>query len=67
MTDSSMIPYFLLGGTVNAIILVAIVFLLSRFTTYNRGIHLLPKAGRSRVSVLIWWLLPISSSSMDLD
>jgi len=32
MTDSSMIPYFLLGGTVNAIILVVIAFLLSRFT-----------------------------------
>ncbi len=32
MTDSSMVPQFLLGGTVSGIVLVVIAFLLSRFT-----------------------------------
>jgi hypothetical protein len=32
MSDSSMIPYFLFGGRVNAIVLSGIAFLLSRFT-----------------------------------
>ena len=31
MTDSSMVPSFLIGGTVNGIVLVVIAFLLSRF------------------------------------
>ena|SRR5215207_8436658 len=37
MTDSSMVPYFLLGGTVNGIVLVVIAFLLSRFTRDTVG------------------------------
>jgi hypothetical protein len=40
MTDSSMVPYFLLGGAINATVLVVIGFLLSRFVgdIYGRSL-----------------------------